>query len=63
MLFLQEEKETAQFKRGKINITVGNGKLQLTPAILYKMEGNLLRGDTELKLLFNQSDIRALDSV
>lgn len=57
------EKETARFRRGKTNIKVGNGKLQLTPAILYKMEGNLLRGDTELKLLFNQSDIRALDSV
>ncbi len=41
----------------------GQGKLQLTPAILYKMEGNLVRGGIELKLLFNQSDIRALDSV
>lgn len=44
-------------------MTVGLGKLQLTPAILYEMAGNLLRGGIELKLLFNQSDIRALDSV
>lgn len=42
---------------------VGSGKLQPTAAILYKMEVNPLRGGIELKLLSNQSDARALDSV
>ncbi len=52
------------FKGEKLtDMKVTSGKLQLTPAILCKMEGNLLRGGIELKLLFSQSDIRALDSV